>query len=144
MKIKQGIEVWAERWRGLRSFAGLLEGWRVDVRMRHKGDHSTGRCDVTDRRIVVTASVDVVDSLGTILHEYAHAARVRRADVDFAAHDQEWQRVYAAAVLEVTGHTIPQAVTDYMLMDKAANDALKHWWRDSGNGLAWKLLVAKG
>lgn len=144
MTIKEGVASWAERWRGLNAFAGRLEGWRVQIRMRRVGDYSTGHFWSRDRRIVVTACTDLVDSLGTILHEYAHAARTRRADVDYAVHDEEWQRTYAAAVFEVTGRRIPEAVPEYTLMDRAARDVMATWWRDSGNEFAWKLLAKKG
>lgn len=144
MTIKQGVATWVEKWRELKAFRGLVTDYKVDVRMRRTGPHSTGRCFVTEKRIVVTASIDVVDSLATILHEYAHAARVRRADLDYSAHDEEWQRTYAAAVFEVTGRRIPDAVSEYSLMDRAAHDTLTRWWRESGNEFAWRLVAKKG
>jgi len=142
---KQAVAVWVERWRTLKAWGRPLDDWKVDIRMRHIGDYSTGRCWFMGKRVVVTASVDIVDSLGTILHEFAHAAAPRRADrPDENAHGLEWQRIYAAAVLEVTGRAIPEAVETYGLMDKTAYVALTAWWKDSGNEFAWKLVAAKG
>jgi hypothetical protein len=140
---KRVVETWANRWRGLKAWGmPLVPGlWTVDVRMRHKGTHSTGRCFFHGRRIVVTASVDIVDSLVTILHEFAHAAAPRRADrPDENPHGLEWQRLYAAAVFEVTHYPIPDGVEDYKLMDRAANEAVGAWWKRSGHAFAWALL----
>lgn len=143
---KQAVTVWADRWRTLKAWGRPLDDWKVNVRMRHKGDYSTGRCWFHGKRITVTASVDIVDSLGTVLHEFAHAARTRRADrLDVEAHhDVEWQGIYAAAVLEVTEQHIPVAVIDYKLMDEAADIAINTWWKSSGHAFAWKLVAAKG
>jgi len=142
--IKQGVAVWVDRWRDLKAFRGLVTDYEVIVRMRHVADYSTGRCSTHKKRIIVTACDDMVDSLATILHEYAHAARVRRADIDYSAHDGEWQRTYAAAVFEVTERRIPDGVPEYALMDRAAYDVMKRWWAESGNEFAWKLLATKG
>lgn len=140
---KEAIKHWAEQWRTLKTWPCSLADITVDVRHSSK-HHSTGRAFYMERRIVVTAGENMPDSLGTILHEYAHASRVRRVDREWTHHDDAWQAIYTAAVYEVTGIVVPPAFSDFRDLDKAARDAMASWWKNSGNEFAYKLVAAKG
>ena len=88
--------------------------------------------------MTVTASTDMVDSLGTILHEFAHAATPRRGDGG-SPHGETWQQLYAAAVREVTGTEVVYATSNYKVMDYAVYQVMKAWWKRSGEEQIWRL-----
>lgn len=140
---KEAVKVWAERWRTLKVWPCSLADVTVDVRNRSGAD-STGRAFYMERRIVISVSSDMADSLTTVLHEFAHAARPRRHDVEWTGHDDVWQSLFARAVREVTGIAVPETADNFRDLDRAATDAVRAWWKSSSNEFAFNLIAAKG
>ena len=140
--IKDVIRKHADDWRTLKAW-GDVDMADVEVTVRNsKKNYSTGRAfeqHVTGkRRIVVTATPhDIVDSLGTILHEFAHIV------VAEEVHGERWQRVFATAATEVTGIHIVQAASRSELLDRLVYEALEVWWARSSYSFAWRLIAAK-
>lgn len=139
MTPQEGIAVHVERWRNLRAWRRPLEEVKVTFRPRPPHQNRLGTCWTVERRITLYLDPqdDVVCSLATALHEFAHAA----APAD-EGHGDRWRRLYAAAVEEVTG--IAVALEDghrYREVTYTVRDALAVWWRVSGNEFAWRLLT---
>lgn len=139
--MRRILETWARDWRRLRAWRRPLDELEIKIvgRQNHAepgkgGAASTGRCSVIRRRVVVRAGSDLPDALATILHEYAHAAVP--ADV---GHGPAWAERFADAVREVTGIAI---VPDgkRVEVDRAATEAVRVWWKASGNEFGAELL----
>lgn len=128
----QGLQSWAARWRVLKAWRRDLSLVRVEI-----SDEShmrrLGTCWSHEQRLVIYRGPSFVDELATLLHELAHAATIG------AAHDERWQQVYAAAVTEVTGIAVTPVAYNYRVLDRAGEDAMRLWWRTSGNDRLWRL-----
>lgn len=134
MTQQDAVRSWAERWRSLKAWGRVLDV-KLDVRERHQGNYSTGYCRPAMQEVCVTAGSDIAEALKVVLHEYAHAA-VRGDEY----HGPGWQACFARAVEEVTGLVVVDGAHNYRDMNAAALDAMRTWWRRSGNEFAWRLI----
>jgi hypothetical protein len=82
---------------------------------------------------VIYKGANFIDELGTLVHEFGHAATIG------THHDERWQEVYAAAVTEITGIAVVPSAYNYHVLNMAAKDAMRSWWRTSGNETVWRL-----
>jgi len=129
---EQGLTTWASRWRTLKAWRRDLSEVKVEISDRwHAG--RLGTCWSYEQRLVVYRGDSFVDELGTLVHELAHAATIG------AAHDERWQDVFSGAVTEITGIAVVPAAYNYHVLNMAAKDALRLWWRVSGNAALWRL-----
>lgn len=129
---EQGLRSWAARWRTLRAWRRDLEAVTIDIKATQRKDR-LGTCWPVRQHIVIYLGESFVDELGTLLHELAHAATIG------ANHDEHWQSTFAAAVSEVTGLSVTPVAYNYRVLNMAAKDALRTWWRTSGNATIWNL-----
>lgn len=134
MKLKQGLQKWANEWRSLRTWGRSLDEIAVTVRQRHKGDYSTGIAYPMQRRIIITAP-DMVTGLSVLLHELAHVAVPGDEK-----HGARWRECFVGAVREVTSIAVAP-VGNVQLIDDAVEAAIGQWWKLSGNEFAWKLIA---
>lgn len=133
MTIKDGLLVWAARWRGLRAWGRPLDEVRIEFRQR-EACYSTGHAYPTQRRLVVTAP-DMPLGLECLLHELAHLA----APGD-EVHGDRWRNIFVNAVAEVTGIQVsPEGALP--LLTAGTEAAMKLWWKASGNEFGWKILT---
>lgn len=128
----QGLLSWADRWRTLRAWRRDLSQVRVEV-SDQAHPQRLGTCWSLQQRLVIYRGPSFVDELSTLVHELAHAATI------LEHHSEIWQEVYAAAVTEITGIEVVPVAHDYRVLDRAAEDALRSWWRTSGNDRLWRL-----
>jgi len=133
MKLKEGLQVWAERWRGLKAWGRPLEEVTVEFRQRHAGNYATGLAFPTLRRIVVTAP-DMTRGLTTLLHELAHVAVPGNEH-----HGTKWREAFVGAVTEVTGVYVTP-VGSLRVLGDGVRAAVASWWKTSGNEFAWGLV----
>jgi hypothetical protein len=141
VKRRDAVQVWADRWRELRAWGRPLEEVEIVIRERSQkiGTYSTGLAWPSRRRIVITAGADMPEALSVVLHELAHVAAPGRAH-----HGPQWRQIFARAVTEVTGVEVPvDQELRHQLVQRTAEDAVKHWWTASGNAFAWRLLSEK-
>jgi hypothetical protein len=129
---EQGLRSWASRWRTLRAWKRDLSEVTIDIKATQRKDR-LGTCWPLKQHIVIYLGEAFIGELGTLIHELAHAATIG------AHHDEPWQTVYAAAVTEVTGIAVVPVAYNYEVLNMAAKDALRTWWRTSGNATIWKL-----
>jgi hypothetical protein len=129
---EQGLRTWASRWVTLRAWRRDLSETKIEISDKQHADR-LGTCWPLQQRLVIYRGVSFVDELGTLIHELAHAATIE------AAHDQRWQSTFAAAVTEVTGITVVPVAYNFRTLSMAAKDALRLWWRASGNETIWRL-----
>jgi hypothetical protein len=129
---EQGLTTWAARWRTLKAWRRDLSEVKVVISDRfHHG--RLGTCWSHAQRLVIYRGDSFIDELGTLVHELAHAATIG------ADHDEPWQTTYAAAVAEVTGIAVVPLAYNYEVLNMAAKDAMRTWWRTSGHEAIWKL-----
>jgi hypothetical protein len=128
----EAIERWAASWRTLRAWRRDLSEVKITVSNKINASR-LGTCWDHEQRIVIYQGESFIDELGTLLHELAHAATIG------AAHDERWQETFAAAVTEVTSIVVGPMAYNYRMLNEAAKDALKAWWRHSGNADRWEL-----
>jgi hypothetical protein len=128
----QGLRTWAKRWSVLRAWKRDLSAVKVEISTKQHPDR-LGTCWSLEQRIVIYQGESFVDELGTLIHELAHAATIG------ADHDHRWQSTFAAAVSEVTGLVVIPVAYNYRVLNMAAKDALRTWWKASGNERLWKL-----
>ena len=126
------VRTWAERWRSLRAWRRPLDEVALEIVPWNGGP--LGKARPGTREVVVRVGADVVDALGTVLHELAHVA-VPGGE----AHGPAWRERYLVAVEEVTGRPLADPSTAELL-DRAAVAALRGWWRASGNEMLARLL----
>jgi len=129
---EQGLRSWASRWRTLKAWRRDLSEVTIDIKSTQRKDR-LGTCWPIRQHIVIYLGESFGDELGTLLHELAHAATIG------ADHDERWQSTFAAAVSEVTGLAVTPVAYNYRVLNMAAKDALRTWWRVSGNEAIWKL-----
>jgi len=129
---EQGLRTWASRWSRLKAWQYDLSEVKIKVSDRSFPDR-LGTCWSAEQRITIYRGASFVEELTTLVHELAHAATVG------AHHDERWQRVYAAAVTEITGTVVTPAANNYRLLDDAAHRVMRQWWRTSGNQAIWNL-----
>jgi len=129
---EQGLRSWASRWRTLKAWRRDLSEVTIDIKATQRKDR-LGTCWPIRQHIVIYLGESFGDELGTLLHELAHAATIG------ADHDERWQSTFAAAVSEVTGLAVTPVAYNYRVLNMAAKDALRTWWRVSGNEAIWKL-----
>ncbi len=133
----QIIATHLDTWRNLKSWGRSLSEVKIEISNREHPSRG-GTCWFMEQRLVVYQQPDICEMLMVGLHEMAHAATVGQH------HDAVWQGVFADAVHEVTGIRIPRACEDdYHIMDRAAADAVRKWWRGSSYAFAAKLLGVK-
>jgi len=123
---------WASRWRTLKAWRRDLSEVKVEISPSWHNNR-LGTCWSHAQRLVVYKGDSFIDELGTLIHELGHAATIG------AAHDERWQDVYSAAVSEITGITVIPAAYNYEVLNMAAKDAMRTWWRSSGNDTIWRL-----
>lgn len=133
---EQGLRTWADRWVKLRAWRRDLSNVKIEISDR-AFPNRLGSCWTYEQRLVVYKGETFVDELGTLLHELAHAAAID------AQHSERWQTIFAAAVSEVTGLAVIPASYNYRILNMAAKDALRTWWRTSGNEFIWRLARGK-
>lgn len=129
---EQGLLSWAARWRTLKAWRRDLSEVKVEISDRVYANR-LGTCWSLEQRLVVYRGESFIDELGTLVHELGHAATIG------ADHDERWQETYAAAVTEITGITVVPAAYNYRTLNMAAKDAMRLWWRASGNATLWNL-----
>lgn len=128
---------WAERWVGLRAWRVYLEDIDITVSDREH-PRRAGTCWQFERRLIVYRQPRTIDMLATLLHELAHAATVGDH------HGQRWQFIYAEAATEVTGIQVVSGVDGkFEVINEAVRDAMRAWWRDSGNAFAERLITRR-
>jgi hypothetical protein len=133
-KRNQIIATHLNTWRNLRAWGRSLSELTIEVSDREYPRRG-GTCWPTKQRVVIYQQPDICEMLMVGLHEMAHAVEVGDH------HGEKWQRRFAVAIAEVTGITIPYACEDdYHIMDRAASDAIRRWWRGSSYEFAAKLL----
>jgi hypothetical protein len=133
---EQGLLTWASRWCTLTAWRRDLSEVKVEISNRiHAG--RLGTCFSRQQRVVIYKGDSFVDELGTVLHELAHAATIG------SSHDERWQTVYSAAVAEVTGIAVTPCAYNYEVLNAAAKDAVRTWWRTSGNAAIWRMAHRK-
>lgn len=133
MKLKDGLQVWAERWRQLKAWGRDLDEVTIVVRQRHAGDYATGHAYPTLRRLVITAP-NMPLGLECLLHELAHV--VVSGD---ECHSDRWREVFTKAIAEVTNIRVaPSGAIEHL--EHAAEAAVMMWWKTSGNEFAWSLV----
>jgi hypothetical protein len=133
---EQGLRTWAARWRTLKAWRRDLSEVKVEISDKQHVDR-LGTCWQHEQRLVVYRGVSFVDELGTLLHELAHAATIAED------HNQVWQSTFAAAISEVTGLAVTPVAYNYRVLNMAAKDALRTWWKASGNETIWKLARSR-
>lgn len=124
------------RWRNLRAWGRSLDQVKIEVSSREFPKRA-GTCWPAEQRIVVyhqPGIVGLVGMLKTGLHELAHT--VEGAD----GHGHKWQKVYARAVTEVTGHYLGWGVEPHIKLDENCYRAMLKWWRASGAESAAKKV----
>jgi hypothetical protein len=116
------IMLWAYNWRALKAWRRDLSEVKIEISNKV---HQTrlGTCWPHEQRIVIYQGESLINELGTLLHELAHAATIEHA------HGERWQEVFAAAITEVTGIAVVPVAHNYRVLNKAAKDALACWWR---------------
>ncbi len=135
------LHKWFKQWHTLRAWNRSLENVVMNVSdIRHPD--RLGTCWTLQQRITVYRAVDVprfnaASELYTLLHEMAHAACIEEH------HGVKWQATHAEAILEVTGIGIPKAAANYQVLCQAGRDAVKAWWRTSGNEFLLGLTGVK-
>jgi hypothetical protein len=127
-----GLNTWASRWRTLKAWRRDLSEVKVEISDRAHNNR-LGTCWAYQQRLVIYRGESFVDELGTLVHELAHAAVIG------AAHDERWQETFAAAVTEITGIGVVPLAYNYRVLNMAAKDAMRLWWRTSGNESIWRL-----
>jgi len=132
---EQTVRYWASRWRQLVAWRRPL-GHVTFATTPYKGRGVMGYARLATGVVMIELTGDVVEDLGTALHELAHFAAPR------SHHGESWQAMYAAAVLEVAGVVIPRDTKRNM--DRSARGALGLWWTRSGNAFALELLRRVG
>ncbi len=132
---KVAVLSWLDRWRNLRAWGRTLDN--VEVRYRLAPESAThGRCWPAAQRIEISDVLAPMPTmLATVLHELAHAA-CRCGD----DHGETWQATLAAAVEEVTGISVVTVASRHEDMHTAAEDAIRAWWRRSGQESIWKFI----
>lgn len=113
-----------ERWKALAAWGGALDGVRVRL---GTPDHDwLGTCRPAARLVNLHPRCeDLAEDLGTILHEYAHAACP-----DGEGHGERWREMFAWAVEEVVGRPVPGAAeADMDALDRLAVEAIRGWLR---------------
>ena len=137
MQRQEAIQLWANRWRNLRAWGRELSEVQIEYRSRSEevGSYSTGLAFPVRRRIVITHGSDMSDALACVLHELAHLAVDGRE-----WHGRKWRLMFLTAVGEVTSRPLHggEAWT-YRLLQCAAEDAVRAWWRASGFNRLWKM-----
>lgn len=129
------IHTWLNRWRNLRAWGRTLDELTIDlIPVEHRS--RLGTCWPTQQRVRLYYQPKIIDVLKTGLHEMAHAA-VPASE----GHGIAWQNMYAAATAEVTGIAVVAAADSYQIVDDACADALRLWWKRSGNAFAVALLT---
>ncbi len=124
-----------ERWRALKAWGRSISNVKIEVSPRAHAQRA-GTCWSHQQRLVVYQQADICEMLSCGLHEMAHAVEI--AD----HHGVAWQRRFAWAVGEATGYAVASGCEDdYHIMDRAAADAVRRWWRGSGHEFAAKLLL---
>jgi hypothetical protein len=130
----QAITNWANRWRNLKAWKRTLDNVQVMV-MPYKGTQAVGKCFPSEQRVKVFSTGDICHDLSTVLHELAHAAC--RGGTH---HNEAWQECYANATTEVTQIQIPKVASEFTLMDRASESAIRSWWQSSGEAYLWSML----
>ena len=100
---------------------------------RELSQWTTTLLDTAVRRVMLRARVAFAVA-SALLHELAHAATIGDG------HGEAWQSTYAAAIAEVTGIAVTPCADNYEIMNMACHDAMRAWWKSSGNAFAWSLL----
>jgi len=132
MTRAQGIAYWHKRWSQLRAWRRDLSEVKIEVSDRILTAR-VGTC-FSAHRIVIYRGSSFVQELATLLHELAHAATVGRTP-----HSDCWQETFSSAASEVTGIAVVPVVYNYRVLDRAVEDAIKHWWWMSGEADRWEL-----
>jgi hypothetical protein len=128
----QGLTTWGDRWRTLRAWKRSLVNVKVEISDRHHAGR-LGTCWSHEQRIVIYRGESFIDELGTLVHELAHAATIG------ADHDARWQETFANAVTEITNIPVVPMAFNYRILNMAAKDAMRIWWKASGNATIWNL-----
>ncbi len=131
----QGLLTWASRWRLLKAWRRDLSEVKIEISDRNHS-RRLGTCWSHQQRLIVYKGDSFIDELGTLVHELGHAATIG------AAHDERWQDVYSGAVSEITGISVCPAAYNYEVLNMAAKDAMRVWWKTSGNEALWRLARA--
>lgn len=136
------VRRWVDEWRELRAWGRSLANVRVEISGRAYARRA-GTCWQRSQRVAIYHQDDVVEVLRVILHEYAHA--VETADEEHGGHGAAFQARFAAAASEVVGAPVVGGIEathadSYEIIDRAVADALRAWWRRSGNAFAYMLL----
>jgi hypothetical protein len=122
-----------ERWRYLRAWGRSIENVEITVSAQRHAKR-LGTCWTREQRLVVYQDNRITDMLATGLHEMAHAVEISDH------HGVAWQSRFMSAVSEATGIQMPAACEDFHVIDCAAEDAVRRWWRGSSHSFAAKLL----
>ena len=128
----QGLLRWAHQWRTLRAWRRDLSDVKIQISDQIHNDR-LGTCWTLQQRVVVYRGDSFIDELCTLVHELAHAATIVHS------HDETWQATFSAAVSEITGIAVTPVAYNYEVLNLAAKDALRSWWKSSGNEFAWRL-----
>lgn len=123
-------------WRNLNAWGKSLDHVDLTVSNREYPKRA-GSCWPELQKVVVYYQPGLKGLVGMIktgLHELAHTVEV--AD----SHGARWQKVYARAVTEVTGHHVVWGLGQAKV-DEACYKAVLKWWRQSGNEASAKRLL---